>query len=91
MHYGLKGANPVSRLRFYPKTIKFGTEVIGREIKEEKYADLLPKYFERCALRVFCRHPSRSSKEGLARRGFEAFCSQYEMSLPFPSCSQPDF
>lgn len=42
IHYGLKDQNPVSRLRFYPKTVRIGDVAIGREISESMYDEMIP-------------------------------------------------
>ena len=89
IHYGLKNKNPVNNLRFFPKSVRIGTQVVGKEVLEDQYAELLPRCFERCSIRVFCRYPG--VKEALARKAFEYYCKQYNANVPFPSCSQPDY
>ena len=130
IHYGLKGNNPVDRLRFYPKTVcvsnqqyqhhdnsstnnsnnsntndnnyptsygndnansngyQYITPIIGRQISEDRYTELLPRCFERLALRVFCRSSSYSQTALYIRKGYEMFCKLNSMSIPFPSASQ---
>lgn len=79
IHYGLKGHNPVSRMRFFPKSIQMGSALIGKEINENAYQEMLPRSFEKCALRVFSRYPH---KEALVRQSFEMYCAKHCMIQP---------
>jgi hypothetical protein len=88
IHYGLKGENPVNRLRFFPK------EVIERDhrthmampMKESAYETLLPRVFEELAVRVFCRD---KGKTALLADAYKLWCREYNNSAtPFPTLSQ---
>jgi hypothetical protein len=109
IHYGLKGENPVSRLRFFPKqehqpfpwpSSNNGDEREGREkekenekekeiiacaMKESSYETLLPRVFEECAIRVFCRDKAKNS---LVAEAYKVWCREYNSSTPFPTMSQ---
>jgi hypothetical protein len=84
IHYGLKSANPISRLRFYSKNIPLD-KAIGKEIKEASYPTLLPRVFEELAVRVFCRNPKKSQKLFDA---FNSWCKEEHSSTPVLSMSQ---
>ena len=94
IHYGLKGENPVSRLRFFPKEVltqghSGGEEAshgfIATAMKESSYETLLPRVFEECALRVFCRDRAKNS---LVAEAYKIWCREYNSSTPFPTLSQ---
>ena len=78
IHYGLKDKNPVSRMRFFPKSAT--TDVIGEEVKDKVYLTSMPIKFEDMAVRVFCRH---ADKEATARKSFQLWCKEKLCSTPF--------
>lgn len=84
IHYGMKGENPVNRLRFFPKTADSDT-FIAQPLKEESYETLLPRVFEERALRVFCRN---EEKESLAHKAFKEWCKERRSASPFPQLSE---
>eukprot|EP01034_Spumella_vulgaris_P024574 gene24574-30939_t len=84
IHYGQKHKNPVDHMRFFPKDCDPKTEV-ARQLNQQNYETSLPRVFEECAIRVFCRDPS---KVVLARNIYAAWCKQEQANTPFPSLSQ---
>ena len=97
IHYGMKGENPVNNVRFYPKDLDLQSDqanpnepslhnYIGKPVKESTYETLLPRVFEECAVRVFCRDPSKNS---LIHEAYQIWCRDYNnSSTPFPTLSQ---
>ena len=90
LHHGLKGKNPVDRLRFYPKRLQqassTGERIIGKRVDEAKYETLLPRRFEQRAVRVFCKSPRKADA---VRRAFSRWCDRVNAHSPFPSASFP--
>lgn len=84
IHYGLKEANPVKKLRFFGKRDTEDTRR-GREIPESAYETSLPRTFEEQAVRVFCRNVEWEQK---GREAFEMWCQHRKAPTPFPSLSQ---
>lgn len=89
IHYGLKDANPVNRLRFYPKNAYSSTneEVIAKQVKEMHYETVLPRVFEELAVRLFCRD---NRKTKLLMKAFERWCRESHASSPILGLSQLD-
>eukprot|EP00752_Nemacystus_decipiens_P009194 g8213.t1 len=87
IHWGLKGANPVSRLRFFSKYAPIGPDTRGVRLSEDKYASFMPHQFESKKLRVFVRN---AAKVDAARRALEIFCLENRCSSPSPLLSQSD-
>lgn len=99
IHYGMKGENPVNNVRFYPKDVNmhdlteekdragaYHMKHIAKPIKESTYEHQMPRVFEECAVRLFCRN---SAKNDLVRRAYEIWCREHNnSSTPFPSLSQ---
>ena len=85
IHYGLGKANPVARMRFFPKFAN--SECVGHEVSEQTYATLLPRHFEDKRIRVFCRS---QEKVRSARKAFEIWCRRKETQFPFPSAATND-
>lgn len=86
IHYGLKGDNPVSRLRFYQKTsVASGESQIARQLKESQYETVLPRVFEELAIRVFCRDPRKTK---LLMKAFEKWCRDQLFPSPMMGMSQ---
>jgi len=73
VHYGQKGKNPVSQLRFFPK--HSDEDAIGNAVDDRLHETALPKAFEDFAVRVFCRFPH---KEDMARRAFRSWLAKEE-------------
>jgi hypothetical protein len=86
IHYGQKAKNPVDHMRFFAKDCDPQKEV-ARQLSELNYATSLPRVFEECALRVYCRD---ASKVVLARHVYVEWCKrqQSQQTTPFPSLSQ---
>lgn len=87
VHHGLKGRNPVDRLRFFPKAPSSSSFLAARRVPEVTYENVLPRVFEARAVRLFCRS-SAASVQLAARRAFEEWCRRVESHSPFPSLSQ---
>lgn len=89
VHYGMKGQNPVARMRFYPKhvprVVSENKPFQAVQLEERVYETDLPRSFEYLSVRVFCRHPE---KEAAAVHAFERWCSERNSHMPFPSFSQ---
>lgn len=99
IHYGMKGENPVNYMRFYPKDLDLHADAnstsssvpnphnyIAKPVKESIYETLLPRVFEECAVRVFCRNPA---KNALIHQAYQIWCrEQNNSSTPFPTLSQ---
>ena len=83
IHYGMKGKNPVARLRFFPKNA--GPRAVGSRVDEALFRTSLPTAFEEYAVRVFCRFPE---SEGVARQAFELWSEKNGMKRPFPHTTQ---
>ncbi|CAM9779348.1 unnamed protein product [Ectocarpus sp. 8 AP-2014] len=85
IHWGLKDANPVNRLRFFSKYAPLGPDTQGVRLDEEKYASFLPRVFESKKIRVFVRN---TVKVDAARKALELFCHEHGCSSPSPLLSQ---
>lgn len=94
IHYGLKGENPVNRLRFFPKdsedviSSRWDENIIGGQIKEQQYETLLPRVFEETAVRLFCR---ANEKSPYVAEAFKRFSKAMNGADPFPLLSQSQY
>lgn len=88
LHYGQKGENPVSKMRFYKKDAVFETnKECAFEVNESKYEDELPRSFQIKRVSLYCCSTD-TEKQRQAVTLFENWCNQEGMSEPFLSCSQ---
>lgn len=83
IHYGQKGKNPVDNMRFFPKHCD--DKYIARRLDESNYETALPRVFEECAIRVFCR---TTHKFLVAQAAFNEWCKEVKALQPFLSLSQ---
>eukprot|EP00904_Undaria_pinnatifida_P007451 jgi/Undpi1/3836/HiC_scaffold_16.g07205.m1 len=79
IHWGLKGENPVNRLRFFSKYAPTAPDTRGVRLDEKKFSSFLPHTFETKMLRVFVRDPA---KVDAARRALDLFCSESRCAPP---------
>jgi hypothetical protein len=84
IHFGMKAANPVANMRFYPKNFQQLSLTHDRPyhavmLEERVYETDLPRVFEYRSVRVFCRYPE---KDAAAAHAFEKWCVDRKLHQP---------
>lgn len=87
VHFGMKAANPVANMRFYPKNFQHMAVTPDRPyqavmLEERVYETDLPRVFEYRSVRVFSRNPE---KDAAAAHAFEKWCDDKKLHQPLYS------